>query len=89
MEWVSVKDKFPKEGEKVRVKVPDLSTHMMGIEIFLAKGEYTSTFRKKSGICCSDPRHNHYHNKLKWSNNAGYYATHWMPLSSAPEKQDN
>ena|ERR1700733_2362449 len=76
--WINVKDKLPDFGQKVKVKVGDLTPLMMGLERNLPPGEYFSVYRKKPSIyCCNDPRHKKYHEKLHWSNEAGYHCMYW------------
>lgn len=87
MKWISVKDRLPSRGDRVRVLVPDLSNLMIGIQRFFPKGEYDSIYLAKRNLyCCNDPCHQRYHDRLHWSNNAGYYCTHWMPIPSIPKE---
>lgn len=88
MEWISVKKELPENNIKVRVKVPDLRYLMMGIENSLPPGEYTSILRKNPSIyCCNNTNHKTYHERLRWSNDAGYYATHWMQCPELQAKE--
>ncbi len=83
MNWFYIKEKLPPFDIKVKVMVPDLSYLMMGMEIFLPEGKYISFLRKNPKIyCCTNPLHKNYHDKLRWSNDAGYYATHWRFLEN-------
>lgn len=86
-EWINVEKELPPFDVKVKVKVEDLSMLMMGIELFLPPGEYTSTYKKKPCIrCCDYLAHDHYHKRLHWSNNAGYHAKYWMTLPEPPKE---
>lgn len=89
MRWIHVKEKKPPYNVKVKVLVPDLTPFMMNLERIYPMGEYESVFKPKPRFkCCTDPRHTEYHEKLKWSNNEGYYATHWMHLPSPPKEEN-
>jgi hypothetical protein len=79
--WIHMNERLPENNVTVEVKVPNLSHFMMGINIFLPEGIYKAKMKTKQTCClCSDIRHKKTHDRYRWSNNAGYWATHWRYL---------
>lgn len=79
MEWISIKDKLPKEGEPVLL----LQTYPQGTAFHCRADALRRSFVYVGGLRGEDKFFVSKHNQN--CNNGLAYITHWMPLPKEPK----